>query len=87
MDEEDDKDDPNEGNRKPSKPRSWTWNHFTKDPKSKSSHPMAKCNWCRVSYARDSHRNCTTNMLYHLLNQCNKIFRDSGDPSQTILTF
>ncbi|XP_052111497.1 zinc finger BED domain-containing protein RICESLEEPER 2-like [Arachis duranensis] len=56
-DEEDGKDEANEGNRKPSRPRSWTWDHFAKDPKSKPSHPRAKYNW------------------------------DSGDPSQTILTF
>ncbi|RYR38203.1 hypothetical protein Ahy_A09g043173 isoform B [Arachis hypogaea] len=84
--EEDNKDDPNKGNRKPSKPRSWTWKHFTKDPKSRPSHPRAKCNWCGTSYAYDSHRNGTTNMRYHLLNQCKKFSRDSGNPSQTILT-
>ncbi|QHN83316.1 uncharacterized protein DS421_20g703720 [Arachis hypogaea] len=55
-DEEDGKDEANEGNRKPSRPRSWTWEHFTKDPKSKPSHPRAKfealiCtqNWLRAS--------------------------------------
>ncbi|XP_057740345.1 zinc finger BED domain-containing protein RICESLEEPER 2-like [Arachis stenosperma] len=31
--------------------------HFTKDPKSKPSHPRAKCNSCGASYACDSHRN------------------------------
>ncbi|RYR19682.1 hypothetical protein Ahy_B03g064550 isoform B [Arachis hypogaea] len=76
-DEEDGKDDPNEGNRKPSRPRSWTWEHFTKDPKSKPSYPRAKCDWCGASYACDSHRNGTTNMRYHLLNQCKKFPRDS----------
>ncbi|RYQ92534.1 hypothetical protein Ahy_B09g098765 [Arachis hypogaea] len=86
-DEEDGKDEANEGNRKPSRPKSWTWKYFTKDPKSKPSHPRAKCNWCGASYACDSHRNGTTNMRYHLLNQCKKFPRDSGDPSQTILTF
>ncbi|XP_072060642.1 zinc finger BED domain-containing protein RICESLEEPER 2-like [Arachis hypogaea] len=86
-DEEDSKDEANEGNRKPSRPRSWTWEHFTRDPKSNPSHPRAKCNWCGASYACDSHRNGTTNMRYHLLNQCKKFPRESGDPSQTILTF
>ncbi|XP_025652461.1 uncharacterized protein [Arachis hypogaea] len=43
-DEEDSKDKANEGNRKPSRPRSWTWEHFTRDPKSKPSHPRDKCN-------------------------------------------
>ncbi|QHN88942.1 uncharacterized protein DS421_16g567850 [Arachis hypogaea] len=86
-DEEDGKDDPNEDNRKPSRPRSWIWEHFTKDPKSKPSHPRAKCNWCGASYACDSHRNGITNMRYHLLNQCKKFPRESGDPSQTIITF
>ncbi|MED6132902.1 hypothetical protein PIB30_023159 [Stylosanthes scabra] len=38
-----DKDDATEcNNRKPSRLRSWTWDHFTKDPKSKPSHPKAK---------------------------------------------
>ncbi|RYR68627.1 hypothetical protein Ahy_A03g015101 [Arachis hypogaea] len=70
IDEEDDKDDPNEGNRKSSRPRSWTWKYLTKDLKSKPSHPRAKCNWCGTSYACDSHRNGTTDMRDHLLNQC-----------------
>ncbi|RYR58268.1 hypothetical protein Ahy_A05g023922 isoform A [Arachis hypogaea] len=87
IDEDDGKDEANEGNRKSSRPRSWTWEHFTKDPKSKPSHPRTKCNWCGASYACDSHRNGTTNMRYHLLYQCKKFSRDSGDPSQTILTF
>ena len=75
------------GKRKPSRPRSWTWDHFTRDPNSKSSTPRAKCNWCGASYACDTHRNGTTNMKNHLLTQCKKFPKESLDPSQTILSF
>ena len=63
-----DNDDPDLGKIKPSRPKSSTWEHFTRDPNSKRSNPRAKFNWCRASYTCDSHRNGATNMRYHLLN-------------------
>ena len=67
-----DNDDSNPGKRKPFRPRSWTWEHFTRDPSSKPSNARPKCNWCGASNICDSHRNGTTNMRYDLLNQCKK---------------
>lgn len=42
--DEDDEEDDESGKRKPSKPRSWTWDHFTKVIGSKSKTPRAQCN-------------------------------------------
>ncbi|GAU23634.1 hypothetical protein TSUD_386230 [Trifolium subterraneum] len=67
------------GNRKPIKPRSWTWKHFTK----KGS--RANCNWCGASYAADSHKNGTSNLQHHLLHQCLKFPKESLDPTQQTL--
>ena len=74
------------GKRKPSRPRSWTWDHFTKDLAPNSLNPRAKCNWCGATYACDTHRNGTTNLKNHLLTQCKKFPKESLDPSQRILT-
>jgi hypothetical protein len=68
------------GNRKPIKPRSWTWKHFTKIGRSR-----AECNWCGVSYAADSHKNGTSNMKHHLVHQCRKFPKESLDPTQKTL--
>ncbi|RYR58635.1 hypothetical protein Ahy_A05g024498 [Arachis hypogaea] len=78
-DEDDSKDDPNEGNRKPSRPRSWTWEYFTKDPKSKPSHPRSKCNWCGASYAYDS--------LIEMLNNPYLPTKKEGEEVFTAVTF
>ncbi|CAI8586699.1 unnamed protein product [Vicia faba] len=67
------------GNRKPIKPRSWTWEHFTKIGS------RAKCNWCDVTYAADSQRNGTSNLKHHLLHQCKKFPKESLDPTQQTL--
>ena len=56
-----------EGKRKPIRPRSWTWDHFTKDETSNPQYPRAKCNWCGASYACDTHKNGTSNVKKHLL--------------------
>ncbi|XP_050876751.1 zinc finger BED domain-containing protein RICESLEEPER 1-like [Lathyrus oleraceus] len=64
------------GNRKPIKPRSWTWEHFTKIGS------RAKCKWCDVSYAADSQKNGTSNLKHHLLHQCKKFPKESLDPTQ-----
>ncbi|MED6200489.1 hypothetical protein PIB30_085611 [Stylosanthes scabra] len=53
------------GNRKPTRPRSWTWEHFKKDESGPK--PRAVCKWCGVSYAADSHKNGTSNLKSHLL--------------------
>ncbi|CAI8615833.1 unnamed protein product [Vicia faba] len=67
------------GNRKPIKPRSWTWEHFTKIGS------RAKCNWCDVTYVSDSQRNGTSNLKHHLLHQCKKFPKESLDPTQQTL--
>ncbi|KAI5427445.1 hypothetical protein KIW84_032747 [Lathyrus oleraceus] len=67
------------GNRKPIKPRSWTWEHFTKIGS------RAKCKWCDVSYAADSQKNGTSNLKHHLLHQCKKFPKESLDPTQKTL--
>ncbi|XP_072054915.1 zinc finger BED domain-containing protein RICESLEEPER 2-like [Arachis hypogaea] len=76
-----------EGKRKPSRPRSWTWDHFTKDETSNPQYPRAKCNWCGASYACDTHKNGTSNMKKHLLSQCKKFPKEALDPTQKILCF
>ncbi|XP_072054326.1 zinc finger BED domain-containing protein RICESLEEPER 2-like [Arachis hypogaea] len=76
-----------EGKRKPSRPRSWTWDHFTKDETSNPQYPRAKCNWCGASYGCDTHKNGTSNMKNHLLSQCKKFSKEALDPTQKILCF
>ncbi|RYR53229.1 hypothetical protein Ahy_A06g028242 [Arachis hypogaea] len=76
-----------EGKRKPCRPRSWTWDHFTKDETSNPQYPRAKCNWCGASYACDTHKNGTSNMKNHLLSQCKKFSKEALDPTQKILCF
>ncbi|MED6220035.1 hypothetical protein PIB30_041206 [Stylosanthes scabra] len=73
--------EPSDGNRKPSRPRSWTWEHFTKDPNCNPEYPRAKCNWCGASYACDTHKNGTTNMKNHLMSQCKRIPKEVLDPT------
>ncbi|MED6117417.1 hypothetical protein PIB30_109818, partial [Stylosanthes scabra] len=51
--------------RKPTRPRSWTWEHFKKDESGPK--PRAICKWCGASYAADSHKNGTSNLKSHLL--------------------
>lgn len=74
----------NEGNKKSSRQRSWTWDHFTKY--NDSFKPRAKCNWCGKTYACDSHRNGTKNLNNHLLTQCKKIPKDHIDICQKIIS-
>ncbi|CAI8611251.1 unnamed protein product [Vicia faba] len=67
------------GKLKPCRPKSWVWDHFTKD----ESGTRSKCNWCMKSYAADSHKNGTSNLNKHLMHQCKKITKHVLDPSQT----
>ncbi|CAI8587390.1 unnamed protein product [Vicia faba] len=70
------------GKLKPCKPKSWVWDHFTRD----ESGTRAKCNWSTKSYATDSHKNGTSNLNNHLMHQCKKIPKHVLDPSQTTLS-
>ncbi|WJX61747.1 cellulase [Trifolium repens] len=68
------------GNKKPCRPKSWVWDHFTK------VNGRAVCDWCKnTSYACDSHRNGTSNQAHHLRMQCKK-FPKHLDPNQTVLS-
>ncbi|MED6109393.1 hypothetical protein PIB30_033183 [Stylosanthes scabra] len=67
-------------NRKPARPRSWTWEHFKKDESGPK--PRVVCKWCGASYAVDSHKNSTSNLKSHLLSHCRKFPKDSLDPTQ-----
>ncbi|XP_050896673.1 uncharacterized protein LOC127103460 [Lathyrus oleraceus] len=77
-----DSNDGDSGKQKPCRPKSWVWDHFTRD----TSGTRAKCNWCTKSYAADSHKNGTTNLNNHLLHQCKKIPTSVLDPTQTTLS-
>ncbi|CAL5193259.1 unnamed protein product [Lathyrus oleraceus] len=77
-----DSNDGDSGKQKPCRPKSWVWDHFTRD----TSGTRAKCNWCTKSYATDSHKNGTTNLNNHLLHQCKKIPKSVLDPTQTTLS-
>ena len=77
-----DSNDGDSGKQKPCRPKSWVWDHFTRD----TSGTRAKCNWCTKSYAADSHKNGTTNLNNHLLHQCKKIPKSVLDPTQTTLS-
>lgn len=74
------------GKRKPTKPRSWTWDHFTKYNCPKSRKRRARCKWCEATYACDTHRNGTSNLKNHLLTQCKKFPRETTNDAQTILS-
>ncbi|KAJ1403511.1 hypothetical protein SESBI_27219 [Sesbania bispinosa] len=38
--------DDGSGKRKPIKPRSWTWDHFSEEVAPRTLAPRARCNWC-----------------------------------------
>jgi hypothetical protein len=77
-----DSNDGDSGKQKPCRPKSWVWDHFTRD----TSGTRAKCNWCTKSYAADSHKNGTTNLNNHFLHQCKKIPKSVLDPTRTTLS-
>ncbi|CAJ2643835.1 unnamed protein product [Trifolium pratense] len=72
------------GKKKPCRPKSWVWDHFTKVG------GKAVCNWCKnTSYKADSHRNGTSNLATHLRTQCKKFPKHhdpNHDPNQTVLS-
>uniref|UniRef100_A0A803PEN4 BED-type domain-containing protein n=1 Tax=Cannabis sativa TaxID=3483 RepID=A0A803PEN4_CANSA len=71
--------------RKPTRPPSKVWTHFTKvidDAKN----PKARCNYCGVSYACGSKKNGTSNLLTHLSIQCKK-FTNRDEKRQKTLVF
>ena len=73
------------GKSKPCRPRSWAWDHFSKD-ESCTTQKRAKCNWCKKSYVVDTHKNGTSSIINHLVNLCKKFPRECI-PSQQILCF
>ncbi|KAF7835787.1 zinc finger BED domain-containing protein RICESLEEPER 2-like [Senna tora] len=70
--------------KKLTRPPSWVLNHFT--VKKFSDQDRAPCNYCGAHYACHKKKNGTTNMIGHLLRQCDKFPRNLRDPKQTILT-
>ena len=76
----------NDGKRKPSRPASWVWLHFTVIKGLDLEWPRATCNWCGVDYASHPKRNGTSNMATHLETQCKKIPKELLDLKQTTLT-
>ena len=57
--------------KKPSKPPSPVWGHFTKIKDDKHD-PRARCNYCEKEYASGSKKNGTSNLWSHLAHQCPK---------------
>ena len=54
------------GKRKPTRPPSIAWDHFTKS----LDGFHATCNYCAKQYACDSKKNGTSNLLSHLTHAC-----------------
>ncbi|KAF7822019.1 zinc finger BED domain-containing protein RICESLEEPER 2-like [Senna tora] len=72
--------------KRPSKPPSWTWSHFTEKKIGDSA--RAVCNWCGTRYACDRKKNGTSNLKGHLINLCKEFPRDlKKDPKQKVLAF
>ncbi|KAF7808335.1 zinc finger BED domain-containing protein RICESLEEPER 2-like [Senna tora] len=75
------------GKRKPTRPESWVWAHFTLIEDCDPEYPRATCNWCGTDYACHKKRNGTSNMAHHLESKCIEFLRGLGDPKQPKLSF
>ncbi|XP_054821797.1 zinc finger BED domain-containing protein RICESLEEPER 2-like [Prosopis cineraria] len=75
------------GKRKPTRPESWVWSHFTLMEGCDPEFPRATCNWCGFDYACHKKRNGTSNMATHLEERCKKFGVRDTDPKQPKLSF
>ncbi|XP_054782853.1 uncharacterized protein LOC129290171 [Prosopis cineraria] len=75
------------GKRKPTRPESWVWSHFTLMEGCDPEFPRATCNWCGFDYACHKKRNGTSNMATHLEERCKKFGARDTDPKQPKLSF
>ena len=73
--------------RKPTKPPSEVWDHFTKVKECDPNYPRATCNYCGIDYACHGKRNETSNMKAHLASGCQKHPFRCKDPKQKTLSF
>ncbi|KAI4336877.1 hypothetical protein L6164_015354 [Bauhinia variegata] len=69
--------------KKPTRPPSWAWDHFTE--KSIKGVMTAVCNQCGTYFASDRKRNETSNLIGHLMRQCKKFPKELRDPRQMVL--
>lgn len=77
---------PKSTKKRPSKPTSSMWDHFTKLEVSANVGARCKCNYCDKDYACATN-NCGTSTLWkHLRNQCNKYPYKEQQKGQTTLT-
>jgi hypothetical protein len=69
--------------------KSIVWEHFTKIEGGNLEDPKAKCNYCSKLFSCHLRRLCTSSMLSHIINSCNKYPGRFGklDKLQSALSF
>ena len=77
----------NKRKRKPTKPASMVWEHFTKIKGGDPNDPRCACNYCGKDYACNTKTCGTSSMLVHLNTQCKKYPFRVEDKKQKLLSF
>lgn len=73
--------------KKPNKPASIVWDHFTRLKNCNPNNPRCICNYCGKDYACNSKTCGTNSMLVHLQTQCKKYPFRVVDKKQKVLCF